>query len=268
MLALGRAEKAKGGQGSTVDGMIPFLAANNIKPFISKELEESTKSIRFRTLNGAAAFGYRANILPLVCEVYLDAKEAKALHPSQSRLATAAGLIIRGLARVGIVALIDEATGYQDVRDRIALAKILEKYLMTEGHRKWERMFQIDYYRELFRLRGWKFDPDSTARPGVIGKITDNIIYDRLQPGILKKLRDLNPKTETGSRKRRHHQYFTGDIGVPELREHLSNVTVLMKVSSKWEQFIDMLDKAKPRVGDTLKLDLDFETGPEKRTTS
>ena len=100
LLALGRAEKAKGGQGSTVDGMIPFLAAENLKPFITNELTESTTPIRFRTLSGAAAFGYKAEILPMVCEVYLDARTAKELHPSQEKIAKAADLIIRGLPTI------------------------------------------------------------------------------------------------------------------------------------------------------------------------
>jgi hypothetical protein len=252
--ALGRAEKAKGGQGSSVDGMIPFLAANNLKRFITNELERSTNPIKFRTASGVVAFGYNAEILPMVCEVYLDARDAGALHPSQEKIATAADLIVRGLARVGIIALIDEATGYQEVRDRIALAQILEKYLITEGYRKWERMFQLDYYRELFRLRGWEFSPTSTARPALIGKLTNNLVYDRLQPGILAKLQELNPKDESGNRKRRHHQYFTGEIGIPELREHLSNVVILMKASHSWTQFMDLIDTAKPRLGDTLRL--------------
>jgi hypothetical protein len=265
MLAMGRAEKAKGGQGSAIDGMVPFLAATNLKPFIPADLEGSTKPIRFRTLSGATAFGYRAEILPRVCEVYLDARDAKALHERQHKIAVAADTIIRGLARVGIAALIDEATGYQDVRDRLALAKILERYLMTDGYRRWERMYQIDYYKQIFRLRGWTFTPGTNARPQLIGKLTNNVVYDRLQPGVLKKLQELNPKDETGKRKRTHHQYFTGDIGVPELREHLSNVIILMKAATNWTQFMDLLDRAKPRLGDTLRLPMDVELRESKR---
>src|SRR5207253_4665721 len=55
--ALGRARSAKGGQGATVDGNIPFLAASNLKPFITSELEESTIPLRFRSLSGISAFG-------------------------------------------------------------------------------------------------------------------------------------------------------------------------------------------------------------------
>lgn len=77
---------------------------------------------------------------------------------------------------------------------------------------------------------------------------------------ILKKLEDLNPKNpDTGRRKRCHHQYFTGDIGVPELREHLSNVIFLMKTCKSWDEFMHRLDRAAPKYGDTAPLGLDFD---------
>jgi len=50
--AIGRAAKAKGGQGARVDKKVAFVAAKNLKPFISSMLEESTMSIRFRTVKG------------------------------------------------------------------------------------------------------------------------------------------------------------------------------------------------------------------------
>jgi hypothetical protein len=240
-----------------------FLQANNLQPFIPQEDMGVFKPIKFkRQTGGAYSIGYRAEILPKTCHVFLDAKEAGKLVQMQQATAERCRILSRGLSEVGIIALVDEATGYQEVRDRAALAKILERYLMSEA-RKWERMFQIDYYKELFRLQGWTFDPDSNARTPYLGKLTNNIIYDRLQPGIRKKLDELNPKIETSTgRKRRkhtHHQFFTGEVGVPELKEHLSNVTVLMKVSKDWDHFIDMLDKVKPRVGETLKLALEFD---------
>lgn len=210
---------------------------------------------------GKAVYGYEATILADICDAVLAARKEGVLLASQKHIADQCEILVRTFARVGIIALVDEATGYQEIRDRHALATILKLYLQSEA-RKWERMFQIDYYRELFRLQGWTFHPEKNARTQYLGKITNNIIYDRLQPGILKKLNELNPRIETSTGKlRRKHtftQFFTGDVGIPELKEHLSNVTVLMKVAKDWDNFIDMLDKVKPRVGETLKLDLDF----------
>jgi hypothetical protein len=64
----------------------------------------------------------------------------------------------------------------------------------------------------------------------------------------------LNPKNEKGNRKPKHHQFFAGDIGVHELKEHLSNLVFLMKASDNWNDFIDRLDRARPKVGDTFRL--------------
>ena len=76
--AIGRAKKAKAGTGSftKVDGMPPFLFAENLKPFISDELRESTTPIFFRNHKGIRAAGYDAMLLPMVCEVYLKLRDA------------------------------------------------------------------------------------------------------------------------------------------------------------------------------------------------
>jgi len=104
----------------------PFLAPSNLKPFISKELLGSTTAVPFRTAGGRRGYGYRAELLPKVCAVYLEARDAGELLPSQQHIAERAEILIRGLAAVGIIALIDEATGYQRLREERALAVILE----------------------------------------------------------------------------------------------------------------------------------------------
>ena len=117
--AIGRAGKAKARTGSKtlVDGMPPFLAAGNLKPFIPNELSGSTAPRVFKNpKTGTKGFGYNALLLPMVCEVYLEAREAGALTQQQDHIADACKILYRGLARVGIVALVDEATGYQEDR--------------------------------------------------------------------------------------------------------------------------------------------------------
>ncbi len=65
------------------------------------------------------------------------------------RIAKAASLLIRGLAYVGIVALVDEATGYQEVRDKRALQSILDKYLRKELA-AWAKRFPDEFCKEMF----------------------------------------------------------------------------------------------------------------------
>jgi len=62
---------------------------------------------------GGAAYGYPATMLADICEALLAAHKAEALQKQQLHLADQAEIWVRGFARVGIIALVDEATGYQ-----------------------------------------------------------------------------------------------------------------------------------------------------------
>jgi hypothetical protein len=79
--------------------------------------------------NGGKAWGYRADLLPKVCAVYLKARDKKQLLDSQEPVAIACDILVRGLAQVGIIALVDEATGYQRDRAADALARYLKRSL-------------------------------------------------------------------------------------------------------------------------------------------
>ncbi len=125
--AIGRKGKAKGGRKYDNEFKTPvFLTANNLKPFIPQELSENSTPIPFKTTSGTEAIGYKAELLPQVCNVFLEADDADVLAQNQKHIAAQCKILIRGLAVVGISALVDEATGYQDARTKDALAKILE----------------------------------------------------------------------------------------------------------------------------------------------
>lgn len=254
MKALGRARQAKGRQYYDGDVNLPaFLTAKNLKPFISKELEVTSSQIEFKPLRGARAFGYPADLLPKVCDVFLDAKQSGALLSGQTHIAEQAQIIIRGLAHVGIVALVDEATGYQEVRDRKALQAILDAFLRKELA-AWASRFPSEFYQEIFRLNGWEWNKLSTKRPRMVGKLTKDVIYERLAPGIIEELEKRNPRNSSWYRKDRHHQWLTDDVGVAALAQHLHAVIAFMRVSKTWEQFYKMLNQAFPKRNDTLSL--------------
>jgi len=257
MRVLGRARQAKGRAYYDGDANLPaFLNAKSLLPFIDKGLYVTSSQIEFKPLKGAKAFGYPAELLPKVCEVFLKARDAGALTHNQKHIAKQADILMRGLAQVGIVALVDEATGYQKERAHKALAEILEKFISKEL-RAWTKTFPIEFYEQIFRLRGWKFDPESVRRPAVIGHFTNDIVYKRLAPGVMKELRAKNP-TIDGRRKNKHFQWLTGDIGDPKLRSHLDGVMPLMRISDSWDEFKKHLNKAYPKY-ETTELGFDTE---------
>jgi hypothetical protein len=234
-----------------------YLSASNLKPFISNSLETALNSqIIFKTKTGGFGYGVAASLLPEICEVLLKARESRRLHPSQEHLASQAELLMRGLAHVGIIALVDEATGYQEIRDRLALQKILEAYVAKELA-AWAKRFPDAFYKELFRLRGWQWKGMSVNRPSFVGKLTNDLVYERLAPGILEELKRKNPKVESGYRRHRFHQYLTDDVGHPALAQHLHATIAFMKVSSDWKTFYKMIDRAFPRKNDTIALALE-----------
>lgn len=233
-----------------------FLAPSNLNPFISEELRDGPlKPIVYRSGN-RNMIGYDAELLPAVCDVWLQARAAGALQQQQLDKAQQAEILMRGLAKIGIIALVDEATGYQEIRDRVALQVILDKYLKDEWS-KWTRRFPNDFYKELFRLKKVNFPSASGGqKPGYVGHWTNDIVYSRLTPGLVKRLKELNPRNAKGNRSRKHHQHFTEEIGVPELQQHLSNVVFLMKTCATDEEFKRKLDIAAPKHGDTLQMTL------------
>lgn len=229
-----------------------YLAFKNLQPFVSKHLgDELAMPLKYRTQSGGIAHGIRADIIPKICEVWLDARAEGVLGPAQLKVAAKAEMLLRGLAHVGIVALVDEATGYQYERARNALSDILEAFISKELA-EWAKTFDDDFYREIFRLRGWDAT-DIRRRPGVVGKWTTDIVYARLAPGVLEELQRVAPRNEKGKLKARLFQNLTS-VGVQSLLKHLGSVTTLMNGEDTWEAFMARLDRRHPKYNTTLLL--------------
>jgi hypothetical protein len=235
-----------GGSSLGRDRLAKFVGQDRLKDFVPKHLSSGTLTpIEFKTPQGIRALGYEATILADICDAVLDARKAGKLTRKQSHIATHCEILMRGFARVGIIALVDEVTGYQADRARDALAKILEAFVAKELQ-KWVRTFEADFYQEMFRLRNIPYN-GSCKRPQYIGHLTNDLIYARLAPGVLEELRRLSPKNDKGRRKNKLGAWLTPETGVPRLKEHLKAVTVLMKASDTWENFMPMLDRSLPR---------------------
>ena len=257
--AIGRSRTPKAGTGglSTVDGLPFFLQAEQLKPFISNELMLSTTPILFRLKSGQRTIGYDAKLLPMVCEVYLRFRDHTLAEngkvPRQyEHIVRQCDVLMRGLATVGIIALVDEATGYQETRDRLALQAILDKFLRKE-FAAWAKRFPDEFYQQIFRLRGWQWRGMKVNRPQVVAHYTNDLVWERLMPGILKELKERNPKDERGRRRGLHHQLLTDDIGHPALAQHLYALITFMRAEHNWDDFKRRLDVALPKQGTNLQ---------------
>ncbi len=254
-LAMSQGTAGRGGG----DRLAKFIRGKAVFPFIPDHVQDLiNQPIKFRTPMGGLAYGYEASLLSDLCDALITAHKTAKLNYQTVHIAEQAEILSKGFRHVGIIALIDEATGFQAERARDALEKILDLFLAKE-YGKWAKMFPDEFYMQMFRLRGWPYDPASVKRPALVGSLTNDVVYDRLAPGILKELRDRNPPNKHGRRKHKHFQWLTEDIGHPRLREHLHAVITLMKVAKTWPQFYGMLQQALPRWEDQLQQKLLLE---------
>lgn len=237
------------------DRLGKFIAGKAIKPYVSKELGDLINNpLRFKTPAGNVAYGYEATVLADLCDAVLEARKSGKLNYQSEHIAERCEILVRGFARVGIIALVDEATGYQNYRARRALEEILEQFIAKELL-KWAKMFPDEFYEEMFRLKRWHYEQLSSKRPIQAGKLTNDLVYERLAPGVLEELKRITPRDDRGRLKHRYHQRLTEDVGHPRLREHLNAVIALMRAFDDWPTFYRALNRSLPKQVQTPLLD-------------
>lgn len=245
-----------------------FVAPSQLKPFISQEmLDGPLKPIDY--LDGSRIVrGYDASILAAVCNVWLQAREKGALQDQQLDKARKAEILTRALAETGIVALVDEQTGYQNVRPQNALQSYLELVIRRELA-AWAKKFPDEFYENIYRLKGWTWPGMSKNRYSVVANYTTNLIYDRLGPGITEELIRKTPKNEKGYRPNRLHQWLSEDIGDPMLATHMHSILMFQRLAIAngygWKRFLHMVDTVLPKRGATMELPLEFIEPNEPR---
>jgi hypothetical protein len=233
-----------------------YLNQKTLNPFIfnGKDVDHFNPIICYK--GDAKINGYEATILADICDAFLEARKHINLSARQQIIAQQCEILIRGFARVGIIALVDEATGYQYDRERDELQKILKAYI-SEEILNWQLTFTDAFYREIFRLKKWKFTaPDIKKRPGVVGRYTNQFIYEMMPKGVLQKLKSNTPKSESGNYIYRFHQSLTPNIGREHLRNQILVVTTLMSIARSWDEFLTLFQR---KFG---QLSLDFVNEP------
>lgn len=225
------------------DRIANFVNTKAISPFASSILRQMiTEPLKFRA-QGSSAYGYEATILPELCDAILEARKSPTgLNYQQQHIASQAEMLLRAFAKVGIIALVDEATGYQYDRPRRDLEEQLKKFL-SENLRQWVKTFPADYFKHLCRLRNVELRPDMKL-PQYFGTLTNNLVYRRIAPGLLKKLKER--KMERGHNSNKLHSWLSEDVGFRAILVHLGTVVALMKINTDYKAFERQLDQVAP----------------------
>jgi len=211
----------------------PFLAAKNLQPYITEDLFAILQQVEY--LDGSKKIkGYDARILPKLCSLYLTARRDKKLTPSQEKFAIKAEILQSALSEIGIVALVDEATGFQYSRKYDALRLLLEQYI-GDGIKKWTKRFPDDFFLQLDKI----YDNPSTTsrtRPQYYGKFINQYIYTPIEKGYVKeKLNELNINDDK-TRKARFHQWLS-EFGIHQLTIQIGRVMAILEISPNIDKF-------------------------------
>ncbi|MCT0437875.1 P63C domain-containing protein [Lactococcus lactis] len=254
--ALKMVDESENGSQTSGKRLDRYLEQKTLEPFIYKEKDRSMFSPLTCYKGGSKINGYDAEILADICEAFLDARNNIKLAPRQKIIADQAEILMRGFARIGITALIDEATGYQYERERFELQKILNAYV-SESILKWQLTFTDDFYKELFRLWKIPFTSHSIKRkPQFVGMLTNKYIYSQMPKGVVEAIKDKAEKTSKGNYKYKWHQALTPEVGKEDLKKQITEVTTLMSVSNDKDEFNRLFNK---KYNNYEQLEFDFD---------
>lgn len=231
-----------------------YLTQKTLMPFIFKDKTPGHFEPIICYSGDKKINGYEASIFIEICDGFLEARKYIDLSPRQAIIATQCEILVRSFAKVGLIALIDEATGYnkEKTRAKDELQKYLSSFLREEAAR-WVKTFPDSFFEDMYKMRNWTWQ-NTSKRPGVVGRIIGDIVYDRIGPCIHAELDRLNPKNERGYRSSKHHQYLT-EVGKVKLGEHLATLHGLAIVSDyRWEKFMAYVDKTFPKQYQQLSL--------------
>ena len=250
-----------GGAASTHGSKLKtFVQHKSVLPYVNKDLamafEQPVRFVR-PGRGGKPAIAFEATLLIDLCETVLTISKLPSPPKTILPLALQSQAILLSFAKAGIVAAVDEVTGYQQVREQDAIQKIVNRYL-TDYKQKWTKRFPDEFWEKLLKAKGYE-SYIGLKTPSFVGHWVNDIVYSRMAPGVLKKLKELNP-SQSGKkgRKYKHTQFLTDDHGVPELQQHLIKLMTLMDFSIASGQDFDLvLNKTITKHGDTVQLRLD-----------
>jgi hypothetical protein len=236
-----------------------FVSGKLIRSFVSEDLLERVRNpVKFK-INRVVAYGFDSDTLIDIAEAVIRADGAGVLQRQQSAIAFQCRLITSSLTRIGLIALIDEATGYQYKRESDELQRILEAYVLPE-HRPWTTAIPPDFMKELHRVHGWKHTSNNRG-PRYAGTLIRKLIYEKMPSPVLPALDARNPSNEKHRRKYKHHQFLTDKIGLEHFKTQVVSVMTLLRASPDKATFQILLERV---FGKQLTLDL----GEEKQANS
>ena len=211
--------------------LLKYVGVKSLQPYIDSA-GISSRFVEFTIPgNPNRAKGITAETFLDICSAYVSALTSGApLTEKQRGIAINCSILLSACAKTGLIALIDEATGYQYEREEDALQVKIRAFISEELH-AWEKTFPDELWEEFGRLTHWQ--GSLQQRPKYWGKLVLELIYDAMDPDVAKYLKENKPKPRHGLN---YHQWLSEDLGVKALTTHLNQVIGIAKTCNTMEE--------------------------------
>lgn len=239
-------------------GLEKYLSASTLKPFINMDVVlERMVAFKIPEVEGLdrAVKGLPADLFIEICQGFVAAMEAHYRSDNETKLTTRqlemgikAGMFLASCAKVGLDALIDEATGFQYERAQDALQIKLKAYLADEL-RAWEKTFPDELWMEFGRLTGWK--GGIYKRPKYWGKLVIELVYEHLDEDVAKWLKENAPAPRHGLN---YHQWLSSQYGLKKLIEHIWMLIGVGKTCTTMTELRDRMAELNGKVPYQMRL--------------
>ncbi len=221
-----------------------YLSVQGLKGFIDKDLVLVETKDFFIPGTQFRGRGITAEQFEAILTGYVRALGAQTLTTDRQReIATTCAILSTAFLKIGIIAQIDEATGYQYERAADALQVKLQAYI-AEELRDWEKTFPDELWEQFGRLTNWK--GPIYSRPKWWGHLVNELIYEALDPDVAKYLKENKPKPFHGQN---YHQWLSEDVGLKALIPHIYKV---IGMAEGCQDIRELRDKVAARYGRRL----------------
>jgi hypothetical protein len=219
-----------------------YLLVAALRPYLPADFQNQLIEFALEGVTNKSVRGITAETFLEICKAYVAATSDDALKTKRQReISAQAAMFLAACSKVGLIALIDEATGYQYDRAEDALRFKLRVFL-EEEMRQWEKTFPDQLWVELGRLTNWKGATNS-QRPRYWGKLVMELVYGYLDPDVAQWLKQNAPKPMHGQN---YHQWLSSQYGLKRLTEHL---WMLIGVASACTSLSELRQRMAERFG-------------------
>lgn len=223
-----------------------YLAASNVQKYLPERLWPLNDNEHDRTPQGIVEFefkdkvekGYNSEDFIDVCTAFVMANlNNEDLSEAQQEIVKNANRFLLATSKIGVIALIDEATGFQYERNTYELQMKLNYFISGEA-REWEKTFPDELWYEFGRLTNWK--GNIKKRPKYWGKLVNVLIYDCLDKDVAEYLRENKPPKYTGQK---YFQWLNEEYGIKELTQHIWQVIGMAKTCENIQELKNLASK-------------------------